>query len=98
MNISEFLSDMGAFNDLLGPSLFLLVLDLFLRNPEEYMNLREVSRRVNKRAGSVSRVLPRLVEREYVTATKIGAKIVAYKLNQENKIVEHFLDLQEKIK
>lgn len=61
------------------------------------MNLREVSRRVEKRAGSVSRVLPRLVDREYITATRIGAKIVAYKLNQENKIVEHILEFQEKI-
>ena len=88
---------MGTFNDLFRPSIFLLVLDLFLRNPEEYMNLREVSRRVEKRPGSISRVLPRLAERKYIIATRIGAKIVAYKLNQENEVIEHLLDFQEKI-
>jgi DNA-binding MarR family transcriptional regulator len=88
---------MNTFNTMFGPSIFLLVLDLFLQNPEEYMNLREISRRVNKKPGSVSRALPRLVNRNYLTATRIGAKIVAYKLNKEEKIIQHLLQFQEKL-
>ena len=61
------------------------------------MNLREISRRVNKRPGSVSRAIPRLLEREYITATKIGAKIVAYKLNKNNKIIQHLLKFQDSL-
>jgi DNA-binding MarR family transcriptional regulator len=89
---------MKTLNSIFGPSLFLLVLDLFLQNPEEYMNLREISRRINKKPGSVSRALPRLVDRNYVTATRIGAKIIAYKLNKEEKIIQHLLEFQEKLR
>jgi DNA-binding MarR family transcriptional regulator len=88
---------MKTFNTMFGPSIFLLVLDLFLQNPEEYMNLREISRRVNKKPGSVSRALPRLVNRNYLTATRIGAKIVAYKLNKDEKIIQHLLEFKEKL-
>ena len=88
---------MNNFNSIFGPSLFLLILDLFLENPEEYMNLREISRRINKKPGSVSRAVPRLVDRNYVTATRIGAKIVAYKLNKDEKIIKHLLEFQENL-
>jgi hypothetical protein len=61
------------------------------------MNLREISRRINKRPGSVSRVLPHLVERRYITSTRIGAKIVAYKLNKDNNTVKHLIEFHEKL-
>lgn len=61
------------------------------------MNLREISRRVNKRPGSVSRAIPTLLERKYITATKIGSKIVAYKLNEDNKIIQHLLKFQDSL-
>jgi len=53
---------LGVLNELFGPSIRLLVLDLFLENPDRLMNLREVARLLGKNPGSVSRVLPRLVE------------------------------------
>ena len=88
---------MNTFNELFGPSIYLLVLDVFLENPEELMNVREVARRINRNPGSVSRVLPRLLNKSYVTCTQIGAKIVAYKLNQGNTVVQLLLEFCEKI-
>jgi len=89
---------MNTFNELFGPSIYLLALDLFLENPEDLMNVREVARRINRNPGSVSRVLPRLLNKGYVTCTRIGAKIVAYKLNQGNKVVQLLLEFSEKFK
>jgi uncharacterized membrane protein len=36
-----------TLNKLLGPSIFLLILDLFLEQPDQMMNLREIARQVN---------------------------------------------------
>jgi len=88
---------MKKLNDLIGPSKYLIVLDLFLQNPEEFMNLREIARRINKNPASVMKVLPILVKRNYLTRTRIGAKVVAYKLNNENRIVRLLLELLEKL-
>ena len=78
---------MEQLDALFGPSKYLAVLDLFLQNPEEFMNLREIARRLNKNPGSVTQVLPILVNRNYISITRIGTKVVAYKLNKDNKIV-----------
>jgi len=88
---------MKKLNDLLGPSKYLIVLDLFLQNPEELMNLREIARRINKNPASVMKVLPIIVKRNYLTRTRIGAKVVAYKLNKENIIVRLLLEFLEKL-
>ncbi len=88
---------MKKLNDILGPSKYLIVLDLFLQNPEEFMNLREVARRIDKNPASVMKVLPSLVNRDFITLTRIGAKIVAYKLNKENKKVKLLLEFLEKL-
>jgi DNA-binding IclR family transcriptional regulator len=80
---------MKSLNELFGPSKCLAALDLFLQNPEEFMNLREVARRLNKNPGSVAQILPVLVDRNYVSLTRIGTKVIAYKLNKDNKIVKH---------
>ena len=68
---------MKRLNELLGPSKYLIVLDLFLQNPEEFMNLREIARRIDKNPASIMKVLPSLVNRNYIARTKIGAKVVA---------------------
>jgi Mn-dependent DtxR family transcriptional regulator len=75
---------MKNLDEMLGPSKYLKTLDLFLQNPQEFMNLREIARRLDKNPGSVSQILPVLVDKNYVTHTKIGKKIIAYKLNNEN--------------
>jgi DNA-binding MarR family transcriptional regulator len=79
---------MKKLDELLGPSKKLQVLDLFLQNPEELMNLREIARRLDKNPGSITPVLPVLVDRHYITHTKVGTKIIAYKLNSDNKTIQ----------
>ena len=84
---------MTTLDELLGPSKYLKTIDLFLQNPKEMMNLREIARRLNKNPGSLTKVLPVLVNRDYLTHTKIGTKIVAYKLNTDNKIIKQLQKL-----
>ena len=84
---------MTTLDELLGPSKYLRTLDLFLQNPEEMMNLREVARRLNKNPGSLTKVLLVLLNKDYITHTKIGTKIVAYKLNTDNKIIKQLQKL-----
>lgn len=88
---------MKKLDELLGPSKKLKVLDLFLQNPEDLMNLREIARRLDKNPGSITSVLPALVDRNYITHTKVGTKIVAYKLNNENKTVKLLQQLLKQI-
>ena len=89
---------MTTLDELLGPSKYLETIDLFLQNPEEMMNLREIARRLNKNPGSLTTVLPVLVNRDYLTHTKIGTKIVAYKLNNDNKIIKQLQKLIRNLK
>ena len=84
---------MKNLDELLGPSKYLKTLDLFLQNPEEFMNLREIARRLDKNPGSVTQILPVLVDKNYITHTKIGAKIVAYHLNSANKTIKQLQKL-----
>ena len=79
---------MKTLDDLFGPSTCLAVIDLFLQNPEEFMNLREIARRLNKNPGSITHVLPILLEKNYINSTRIGIKVVAYHLNKDNHIVK----------
>jgi DNA-binding IclR family transcriptional regulator len=88
---------MTNLDELLGPSKYLKTLDLFLQNPEELMNLREIARRLGKNPGSVTQILPVLVDKNYITHTKIGTKIVAYKLNNDNKTIKHIQQLLQQI-
>jgi DNA-binding IclR family transcriptional regulator len=87
---------MKNLDELLGPSKHLKLLDLFLQNPEELMNLREIARRLDKNPGSIAHVLPVLVDKNYITSTRIGTKVVAYKLNHENKIIKQLKYLLQK--
>ena len=87
---------MANLDQLLGPSKYLKVLDLFLENPNDLMNLREIARRLNKNPGSITMVLPVLVDKNYLTRTNIGTKIVAYQLNQENQTIKNLQELLRK--
>ena len=88
----------GVLNETLGPSIFLLVLDILLEYPNQWMNLREIARRVNKNPGSVSPVIPTLLERGFVTDCKIGKVSVAYKLNTENEKAKALMSLRNALK
>ncbi len=88
---------MKTLADVFGTSVYILTLDLFLENQEELMILREIARRIGRNPGSVVRVLPLLLSRGFVTSTRIGSKIVAYKLNQENTVVILLLEFREKL-
>ena len=70
----------------------------YQNNPEKIMNLREIARMVDKNPGSISRVIPILVENGFVQQFKVGKVMYAYHLNSENKIVKIIIDFREKIK
>ena len=82
--------------ELLGPSIFLLTLDLFLENPDEMMNLREIARRIDKNPGSVSPILPRLLDRGLLIGTQVGKISVVYQLNIDNEIVKDLMEFRNK--
>lgn len=85
-------------NELLGPSIFLLVLDMFLEYPGQWMNLREIARRVDKNPGSISPVVPTLLERGFITDCKVGKVSVVYKLNYDNEKVHALMVLRNTLK
>jgi len=86
------------FNQLFGPSIQLLVLDLFVENPDTLFNLREIARRIDKNPGSVTRTIPTLVEMDIVTQDKVGKVTHVYSLNTENELVQILLEFYEKLK
>lgn len=85
-------------NELLGPSIHILVLDLFLEDPCQWMNLREIARRVDKSPGSVSRVMKKLHEKGLVTDCKVGKVSVVYQLNERNEKVQALMTLRNTLK
>jgi hypothetical protein len=87
-----------VLNELLGPSIFLLLLDMFLDNPRQWMNLREVARRVDKNPGSVSPVMPSLVEKGLVESCKVGKVSVVYRLNHRSEKVQALMTLKNTLK
>ena len=89
--------DGHSVNSVLGPSIFLQILDMFLDHPNDLVNIRETSRRINKNPGSVSPVIPKLVKRQLITVIKIGAKITAFQLNKENETVKHLIELHNRM-
>ena len=86
------------FNELFGPSIQLLVLDLFLEDPDTLLNLREIARRINKNPGSVTRTIPNLVNMNIVRQDKVGKVSHVYSLNKENALVKILIDFYEKLK
>jgi DNA-binding MarR family transcriptional regulator len=86
------------FNKLLGPSIYLILLDLFLENPDMLVNLREVARRVEKNPGSISRVMPRLVKEGFVEKIEVGKVMYAFRLNKKNGLVKLLIEFHQKLK
>ena len=87
-----------VLNELLGPSIFLLVLDLFLEYPRQWMNLREIARRVNKNPGSISPVMPAFLEKGLVEGCKVGKVSVVYRLNNSDDRVKALSALRSALK
>jgi len=85
-------------NETLGPSIFLLLLDLFIDNPDQWMNLREIARRVNKNPGSISSAVKTLLERGFITDCKVGKVTVVCELNSESEKVKALLNLRNELK
>ena len=89
---------MGILYKYFGPSIYLLVLDMFIENPDKMINLREISRLVNKNPGSVTRVLSKLVKNEFLKQIKIGKVSYVYSLNIENEKVKLLIEFYKKLK
>ncbi len=86
-----------SINDLLGPSIMMLVLDMLIDNPNQWMNLREIARRIDKNPGSVSPVMPELLERGLVTGCKVGKVTVVYQLNTGNPKVKALIEFKNSL-
>jgi len=83
---------------LLGPSIFLMVLDMMLEDPCQWMNLREIARRIDKNPGSVSPVMPELVARGLVEDCRVGKVSVVYRLKTDDVRVQALMGLKESLK
>ena len=86
------------FDALLGPSVFLKILDLFLEHPDEHMNMRAISRRIKKNPGSVHPILPKLVEKKILMAIQVSAVSYVYSLNKESEYVKILLEFFGRLK
>ena len=86
-----------TINDLLGPSIMLLVLDMLIDNPNQWMNLREIARRIDKNPGSVSPVMPELLKRGLVTGCKVGKVSIVYQLKRSNPKVKALIDFKKSL-
>lgn len=86
-----------TLNKLLGPSIFLLVLDLFLEHPDQMMNLREIARQVNKNPGSISPVMPHLLKKGLVQGCKVGKVTIIYQLNHSNPKVKTLQEMRKRL-
>ncbi|MHA1409900.1 MAG: helix-turn-helix domain-containing protein [Candidatus Odinarchaeia archaeon] len=85
-------------NQYLGPSIYLLILDLFLENPDNVFNLTEISKRLDKNPGSVHPVLPKLVERRLIKTQKLGKKTILYSLNKDNEFIKAFYKIMNELR
>lgn len=87
-----------SLNELLGPSNYLIVLEMFLENPGQWMNLREIARRVNKNPGSISQVVKNLLKRGLIIDCKVGLVSAVYQLNNNDKKVQALLSFRNALK
>lgn len=86
------------FSTLLGGSIYLRILGLFLENPDEMLTLSEISRRVMKNPGSIFPIIPRLVENGLLLQRKVGKVSSLYYLNKENEVVLLLIQLVEDVR
>ena len=87
-----------SLNELLGPSNYLIVLEMFLENSGQWMNLREIARRVNKNPGSVSQVVKNLLKRGLILDCKVGLVSAVYQLNNNDEKVQALLSFRNAMK
>ncbi len=71
---------------------------MFLENPDEWMNLREVARRVDKNPGSISPVMPSLLKKGLVEGCKVGKVSIVYRLNDQDERVKALTEMKERLK
>ena len=87
-----------SLSELLGPSNYLLVLEMFMENPSQWMNLREIARRVNKNPGSISHVVKNLLKRGLIIDCKVGLVSAVYQLNYNDEKVQALLNFRNALK
>jgi len=81
-----------------GKSLRISILELFLNNEGEILNMNEISRRLSKNPGSIYRALPELVKEGFLEEVKISESRSAYRLNLGNPVVRELLDFYRKVR
>ncbi len=86
------------FNEIFGPSIYLLLLDQFLENPDMMANQREFARMISKNPGSISRVMPRLLNEGIVEQIKVGKVMYAYRLNKKKDFVKLLMETHRRLK
>lgn len=97
MRVSRKSQQKLTLSQLFGASVYLLVLDLFLERRDAIMNLREVARLVDRNPGSVTRVMPRLIEVGVVSRVRVGKERYVYQLNKEEGLVKLLLEFRESL-
>ncbi len=70
---------------------------MLIDNPNQWMNLREIARRIDKNPGSVSPVMPELLERGLVTGCKVGKVSVVYQLKRDDPRVKALIDFKKSL-
>ena len=88
---------MGCLARIFGTSNTVDVLELFLMYQNEYMNLSEIAKRLDKTPGSIVHVLPYLVENGVLISIPVSRSREVYRINKENPIVAHLIDFYHKI-
>ncbi|MCD6369852.1 MAG: helix-turn-helix domain-containing protein [Thermoproteales archaeon] len=80
-----------------GKSLRILVIELFLCNPDSLFNLSEIARRLGKNPGSIYRILPYLVEYGIIEEVNVSHSRKAYRLKKDSPIVAELSNFYKKI-
>ena len=88
---------MGSLSNIFGSSNTIDVIELFLSNPEEHMNLSEIADRLNKTPGSIIHVIPHLVENRFLVRIPISKSRTIYRLNADYFMVKHLVEFNSKI-
>lgn len=71
--------------DIFGNSTRVLIIQVFLNNPDKYMNANQIASIINKNPVTVVRKLPKLTSNQFIKEIQVGKRIKAFKLNLENK-------------
>jgi len=88
---------MGYLTHLFGSSNTVDVIELFLMNQDEYMNLSDIADRLKKTPGSIVHVIPYLVGNGVLLSVPVSKSRAVYRLNKGNQLVKHLLDFNKKV-